>query len=765
MTYSPIYSSAYSPIGFGTDSTGTGVSASGPVYIATNGNAFPYSTNTATTDNVQHYFKKRRVAGGNYKKLKFTYPNFFVGNGFETNGNFAITLRMGVRDNSTGIWYPGWVNGSRDAVVAPGSSVTFEVPNIPATNGKDLTECVRVIGPSASSEYLLSHATVAYREEGSIVGTDTSLDLTLGGTNVGYGATGTAVLTGDTLTSVTATTGGSGYGAFGLIYFVCNQAGGQDADYAATTSSGVYTGGYPNAFGSGFVSAPVAYVNSNFSKDTAIYAAAIVSGELLDGTEPVSMVICGDSIARGFTSSDAYGDPKGNFGIFERKFNSAFGILNMSIAGMTVLGFEATKQKAALIANGAVINHAVMAAGINDVTAGTTFSNLATAQKALADYWRNTFAAEIIFATLLPSTTGTFTGDPSANQVANTGADLVGVRTDYNTAVRTGSDSRLRGDYPCLDVALTMQDATYPWAWNGSAGIALTSDGSHPRGWSDAPAAKTGTTYNFFPTRGIEYFVTNFITPTYYADGFSLTDISSLKALFDATNYATLTFNSTTISTWGDASGNSNNAVQATASKQPLYVANGINGKPAIRGKHDNVDPTLATGSVMRAADAASLDFVTFEVFVLAKRVGDTGANSEMFGKYTASSGLREWRIYYATGASGALGGGVSHDGNSVDGSFNAVPALSTGTPYVFGYRFDGTSRILSVNGTDIDTDTQTLTPLNNNTALLDLFGREATPAEPFAGDITVAAFFNTVLSTADRAKVIARLKYMGGIA
>ncbi|MFM6272695.1 MAG: hypothetical protein ACKPFA_40420, partial [Dolichospermum sp.] len=50
----------------------------------------------------------------------------------------------------------------------------------------------------------------------------------------------------------------------------------------------------------------------------------------------------------------------------------------------------------------------------------------------------------------------------------------------------------------------------------------------------------------------------------------------------DAADSSTITLNGSTVSQWNDKSGNGRNAIQATATNQPAYTANGLNGKPVL---------------------------------------------------------------------------------------------------------------------------------------------------------------------------------------
>ncbi|MFM6022262.1 MAG: hypothetical protein ACKPER_04955, partial [Dolichospermum sp.] len=50
----------------------------------------------------------------------------------------------------------------------------------------------------------------------------------------------------------------------------------------------------------------------------------------------------------------------------------------------------------------------------------------------------------------------------------------------------------------------------------------------------------------------------------------------------DAADSSTIILNGSTVSQWNDKSGNGRNAIQATATNQPAYTANGLNGKPVL---------------------------------------------------------------------------------------------------------------------------------------------------------------------------------------
>lgn len=66
---------------------------------------------------------------------------------------------------------------------------------------------------------------------------------------------------------------------------------------------------------------------------------------------------------------------------------------------------------------------------------------------------------------------------------------------------------------------------------------------------------------------------------------------SSVALWLDATDAETITLNGSNVSQWDDRSGNNRHAAQSIATKQPVYVANAINGKACVKG--DNTDDVL----------------------------------------------------------------------------------------------------------------------------------------------------------------------------
>lgn len=74
-----------------------------------------------------------------------------------------------------------------------------------------------------------------------------------------------------------------------------------------------------------------------------------------------------------------------------------------------------------------------------------------------------------------------------------------------------------------------------------------------------------------------------------------------LALWLDANDASTITLNGSTVSQWGDKSGNGRNAVQATAATQPVYSATSFNGKPTLTW--DGIDDAMQISMSLPATD------------------------------------------------------------------------------------------------------------------------------------------------------------------
>jgi len=80
---------------------------------------------------------------------------------------------------------------------------------------------------------------------------------------------------------------------------------------------------------------------------------------------------------------------------------------------------------------------------------------------------------------------------------------------------------------------------------------------------------------------------------------------TDLALWLDAADASTVTLNGSTVSQWDDKSGNGRNASQATASLQPTYTTNGLNGKPVL--SFDGSDDELTITSSFALGETAAM--------------------------------------------------------------------------------------------------------------------------------------------------------------
>lgn len=227
----------------------------------------------------------------------------------------------------------------------------------------------------------------------------------------------------------------------------------------------------------------------------------------------------------------------------------------------------------------------------------------------------------------------------------------------------------------------------------------------------------------------------------------------------------TLPSNTTLISSWRNM-GNMGvgNATQATALRQPLYVANAINGRPALRGWHDG-----ANNSNLTIADSAGLDYTSFEIYAVVRRHGDAGGDERICGKSAPSAPNREFTLNIAVNDN--IVGNVLFDGttNSFASSNAAKPeqTIVLNQPRIIRQRFDvslGLARHrVFVNNNDGDFSSNP-TSVNQTTEPLTLFSRTDF-ANGLRADIGELWFFTRILLTQQRTLMLNYLSAKWGIA
>lgn len=243
---------------------------------------------------------------------------------------------------------------------------------------------------------------------------------------------------------------------------------------------------------------------------------------------------------------------------------------------------------------------------------------------------------------------------------------------------------------------------------------------------------------------------------------FSPRRLSNLAIWLDAIDFASLTFNVSTISDWRNK-GNQGvgNAVQTLLARQPLYVANGINGRPALRGRHDGVN-----ASQLDIADHPALRYAQFTIYAVYLREVDLGAPETIGGKYIADGTNRRehWAQINGGGTPDTLNLTISQDGSSSSlVTVNGAVAQTLNVPRIARFQYSGTQLQVQTLGASEATLNFSGT-IVQTTSKYTLFSRPEFAA-PFAGLIGEYLLFTRSLSATQRTQIETYLINKWGIA
>ncbi|MFS4494852.1 invasin domain 3-containing protein [Maribacter sp. 2308TA10-17] len=222
------------------------------------------------------------------------------------------------------------------------------------------------------------------------------------------------------------------------------------------------------------------------------------------------------------------------------------------------------------------------------------------------------------------------------------------------------------------------------------------------------------------------------------------------------------------VSQWDDRSGNSNNAVQADAAKQPDATVNMVNFNPSITFSGDTAEATadiLTTSNTLSLSDNASI----FTVFTRpAQAAGNSTyraafASQEFWGATSMAAaywlGLgsdnREIRATGPTSVSGVTGqiSGTNPTATNTGPLLNSLINTSTSLELFANGESDGTKT------TAVSTGTPLLYEIGQNSAQAALGFSRA-----YAGDITEIIAYNKSLSGTERQQVESYLAIKYGV-
>lgn len=165
-----------------------------------------------------------------------------------------------------------------------------------------------------------------------------------------------------------------------------------------------------------------------------------------------------------------------------------------------------------------------------------------------------------------------------------------------------------------------------------------------------------------------------------------------------------ITLNETTVSAWGDLSGNSNNATQGTAASQPTFTASAIGGRPGVT--FDGTDDFMAADGVSTIATGEDANFtlcVVMQVTSLGTRRALCGFGQDASGTPLidfTQDGTDVWR--YSSRDDAATNVAVTGGTVTVADFIHVISRAGT----TLTWRVNGTA---AIDGANIDTGTITL--------------------------------------------------------
>jgi len=214
---------------------------------------------------------------------------------------------------------------------------------------------------------------------------------------------------------------------------------------------------------------------------------------------------------------------------------------------------------------------------------------------------------------------------------------------------------------------------------------------------------------------------------------------ASLKTWFAADAITGLA-NGAAVATWADISGNNDNATQPNASQRPTYLANALNGLPAV---HFNAGGSNALIFARPVQD----DFTIFCVFRSTQGFG-TGS------LYYQGAGLVNGEVPGPTTDFGTClfaNGQICAGTGNPDVAINSSPGFNDGHPHVLTFRRTESSGEvdLFVDGSFIGNTTGSQSPLTapNQLAL----GAQQTMINFLTGDIAEVRIYDSALADNDR--------------
>lgn len=207
------------------------------------------------------------------------------------------------------------------------------------------------------------------------------------------------------------------------------------------------------------------------------------------------------------------------------------------------------------------------------------------------------------------------------------------------------------------------------------------------------------------------------------------------------------------VATWADKSYRGNDAVQATDTKKPVYLEDDGDGFPTLKFYNSS------NVSVLEVTDSATLNYDKFELFIVARRLVDTGTQEILAAKYNTTGNQREWIAAVSSGDDESLT--LSADGSATSAVTGAEITLNE--TFIMNVTYDGaTARVRHNEG---PWSTVNIADLFNGTANLTI-GALANSSSPLQGYVYELLLFNGrgVLDAKERQFITRRLAENYGI-
>jgi hypothetical protein len=217
---------------------------------------------------------------------------------------------------------------------------------------------------------------------------------------------------------------------------------------------------------------------------------------------------------------------------------------------------------------------------------------------------------------------------------------------------------------------------------------------------------------------------------------------------YDGDDTGTITLNGSTVSQWNDKSGNLRNVSQATATSQPTYLTNGLNGKPVLT--FDGGD------SLANNIDSFYTSDISF--FTVARTTSTTTLQS-VISKNGASN--REW--YFGVDATNKIFQITNDIGSSSSGDRKASSTGNAGTNYgIWATSKSGTNVTVSLDGTTNSVTLASGTVFNGTSGIQ--IGNGGATTSPFNGGMAEIVVIASSVSDTDRQKLEGYLAHKWGL-